>query len=93
MKLSSMVCASTIALAAVVFKAEGAFAAVNYNSSKSNQGNISAQSSTACPTGQEWNVTAKKCVAPAAVVNTTTRSNTQHNIMAPAPNTTTPPPK
>jgi hypothetical protein len=40
MKLSSIVCASIATLASIAFAANGAFASVNYNSSKSNSGNF-----------------------------------------------------
>ncbi len=40
MKLSMMACASIAAFAAFVLTVDGAFATVNYNSSKSNTGNV-----------------------------------------------------
>ncbi|MGO8713734.1 MAG: hypothetical protein ACLQUZ_17045 [Rhizomicrobium sp.] len=40
MKLSTKACASIAAFAAFVLTADGAFAAVNYNTSKSNSGNF-----------------------------------------------------
>lgn len=42
MKLSPILCASVVALAAFVLTPVGAFASVNYNSSKSNTGNRTA---------------------------------------------------
>jgi hypothetical protein len=63
MKPASILCAAIVTLAALAFAANGAFAAVNYNSSKSNSGNKMAQPTTTCPTGQSWNATAKKCEA------------------------------
>lgn len=40
MRPSSIACASLVTLAALAFAADGALAAVNYNSSKSNSGNF-----------------------------------------------------
>jgi hypothetical protein len=79
MKISSILCASFVGVAAFAFAASGA--SINYNASKSNTGNMTAQPTTTCPTGQTWDTTTKACVVAAKVNNTTTRSNTQHNSM------------
>jgi hypothetical protein len=46
MKLSTMAYASILTLAAVAFAVDGAFATVNYNSSKSNSGNFTFDPTT-----------------------------------------------
>jgi hypothetical protein len=92
MKLSSIAFASVVALAAIAFAAGGALAAVNYNSSKSNTGNMTAQPTTTCPTGETWNATTKKCVLPTA-----TPLNNRQNVSGAAQpsstNAATPSPK
>ena len=55
--------------------------AINYNASKSNTGNVTASPSTSghCPEGET--MADGKCTrADKKVNNTTTRSNTQHNV-------------
>jgi hypothetical protein len=66
MKLSYIVCASIVTLAAVALTADGAFAAVNYNASKSNTGNSSMSGPTSCPAGQSWSAATRKCAMPMA---------------------------
>ncbi|MGA7674174.1 MAG: hypothetical protein WCA78_03910 [Rhizomicrobium sp.] len=51
MKLLSIASASIVALATFAFAAGGAFAAVNYNSSKSNSGNVTV-GPKGCPAGE-----------------------------------------
>ncbi|MGD0188593.1 MAG: hypothetical protein ABSC25_25585 [Roseiarcus sp.] len=82
MKRSAMTFASAAAFAAIVLATNGpADAAVNYNSSKSNSGNL-----TFHPKGAKHktpHMAMKNSGVPKntlrKVNNTTTRSNTQHN--------------
>jgi hypothetical protein len=92
MKLSSMVRASLVALAALTFAVDGAFAGVNYNSSKSNTGAVTNQPATACPNGQTWDTTTKKCVMPSSINYNASKSNTG-NVTAPAGTPGNGPPK
>jgi len=82
MKLSSVLCASVVASAVFAMTMDGAFAAANYNSSKSNTGNLTAGNGTAqpCPIGEMWNVATKKCVATSAVNYNPSKSNTGSNL-------------
>lgn len=85
MNRSTRIWTSAIVAAAIVPAANVESAGINYNASKSNTGNVTVQPANTCQTGQVWDAAAKKCVAIATVNNTTTRSNTQHNIMSTAP--------
>ena len=62
MKLSSIVFASIVALAAVAFVADGASTAVDYNTNKSNSGAKTTPSATTCPAGYVSD--GNNCVAP-----------------------------
>jgi hypothetical protein len=84
MKLSSIVCASIVILAGVVFAADGALAdpSVNYNASKSNTGNVTMGQTPTCPKEQAWDATSKKCVAASSVNYNSSKSRTGENVTA-----------
>jgi anaerobic selenocysteine-containing dehydrogenase len=84
MKLSSILCASVVTLAAVASAPNGAFAAVNYNASKSNTGNIKTQPTT-CPAGEAWNSATKKCEGIGAVNYNSSKSNSGNFTTQPKP--------
>jgi hypothetical protein len=73
--------AAAAAVAALMLTASGASAAVNYNSSKSNTGNVTAQPA-ACPAGETAVLnpaTGKQdCVAPSKTYNAS-HSNTAND--------------
>jgi hypothetical protein len=78
MKLISLVTVLVVTSAL----AGGALAATPLNNRSNVTGTV--QPTTPCPKGETWNAAPGQCGDIGIVNNTTTRSNTQHNITAPA---------
>jgi len=103
MKLSSIVYASIVALAA--FAANGAVAKNVSDGAAKGQANESTAQPTTCPAGQGWDAATKKCVATSSINYNASKSNTGNLTATPLNNrqnvsgsmqhtpATTPPPK
>ena len=90
MKLSSIMCASAVTLAAVAFTAGGAVAKdISDGAAKGQATERTAPLATTCQTGQSWNAATKKCVAATPLNNRQNVSGTATQSTT----TTTPPPK
>jgi hypothetical protein len=77
--MNKVLCAVAAGVAMLIPTPPSHAASINYNSSKSNTGNITAPTPApaACPEGQT--MVDGKCMPVGKANNTTTRSNTQHN--------------
>ena len=87
MKLSFIVCASILVVAA--FAVDGAFAKNISDGAAKGQANEGTAQPTSCPTGQSWDSATKKCVATSDVNYNSSKSNSGNSVAtAPATETT-----
>jgi hypothetical protein len=86
MKRLPVLCASIVLLSGVALCDGSAFGAVNYNSSKSNTGNVTVQPKNKCSKGQVWDAAAKKCIAMSSINYNASKSNTGNVTATPLNN-------